>query len=551
MYYLPNARRLLAVVSGLIIAMLLNGSAYAPAQTAPQKTVCQADLTPITDADNALYKYDLIKAEELNGKQLKNNPNYEEARAQLIHVMLLRGKIADAEAMAKEFLAAKPNSSTAETAMTMVFYRKGNIPDAYKHVTRALALNPCNGRAHRMLGRIYALTLMQNSARQQIMTAHALKPTDDEIYFLWLLWMPKREQVAAISDYMAHNPYYDKTDTILTSTLEKAKAPATAPPFPCKAVSAVQNTQLPLQPMFTDTTPDSHRFASIEYIETKGPQNANYPIRGWALDIYLNGKRHRMQLSTSHSGLVLTQVAAERMKLTWPQAVPGSVYAPKAQLDSVRIGDLEFQNCGAEVLGNISLPNDVDGTIGMSVFRNYIVSMDAPARKLSLAPLTPLPGQSEANSFTLQTAAAEDEFYDRYIPPGMENWTRVYRTAQLWLLPTRIDTGQERLFALDTSSTYSFIDLEVARTVTKVKPLPGIFFHDDKGKLQPQMAADQVTLVFAGIKQSAQNIFAKDFSSESDLFKLNIAGQLGLQSFPNMIINLDYRDGLIQFVPEK
>ena len=551
MYYLPSARRLLAVVSGLIIAMLLNGSAYAPAQTTPQKTVCQADLTPISDADHALYKDDLIKAEELYRKQMKNNANDDEAREQLIKVMLSRGKISDAETMAKEFLAAKPDSSTAETAMTRVFYRKGNIPDAYKHVTRALALNQCNGRAHLMLGLIYALNLMQKSARQQIGTAYALNPTDDEIHFLWLLWMPKREQVAAISDYMAHSPYYDKTSTILTSTLERAKAPATAPPFPCKAVSAVQKTQIPLQPMFTDTTPDSHRFASIEYIETKGPQNANYPIRGWALDVYLNGKRHRMQLSTNYSGLVLTHAAAERMKLTVPKAVLGSVYAPKAQLDNVRIGDLEFQNCGVDVPGNISFPNDVDGTIGMSAFSSYIVSMDAPARKLSLAPLSPVPGQSEANSFTLQTAGAEDEFYDRYIPPGMENWTRVYRRAQLWLLPTRIDTGQERLFALDTSSTYSFIDLEVARSVTKVKPIPGIFFHDDKGKLQPQMAADQVTLVFAGIKQSAQNILAKDFSSKSDLFKLNIAGQLGLQSFPNMIINLDYRDGLIQFVPEK
>jgi hypothetical protein len=449
--------------------------------------------------------------------------------------------------MAKEFLAAKPDSSTAETAMTRVFYRKGNIPDAYNHVTCALALNPCNGRAHLMLGRIYGLTFLQNAARQQIGTAYALKPTDDEIHFLWLLWMPKREQAAAISDYMAHSSYYDKSDTILTSTLERAKAPATAPPFLCKAVSEAHKTQVPLQPLFGEPVPFAYGIPSVE---TKGPQNVNYPIRGWGLDVYLNGKHYRMQFSTIFSGLALSKPLADHLKLAITQAVPGSVYVPKTQLDSVRIGDLEFQNCGADVLYNLTLLNGMDGMIGMSVFRNYIVSMDAPARKLSLTPLAPLPGQSETDSFTLQTSGAEDEFYDRYIPPGMENWTRVYRRAQLWLVPTRIDAGQERLFALDTSSTASVVDLEVARSVTKVKPVPGSFFLDMKGTLQPLMKADQITLLFAGIKQPARNMIAKDLSSMSNLFKLNIAGQLGLQSFPNMIINLDYRDGLIQFVPE-
>jgi hypothetical protein len=41
-------------------------------------------LTPISDADHALYKDELSKAEELYDKQLKNNANDEEAREQLI-----------------------------------------------------------------------------------------------------------------------------------------------------------------------------------------------------------------------------------------------------------------------------------------------------------------------------------------------------------------------------------------------------------------------------------------------------------------------------------
>jgi hypothetical protein len=526
-----------------VLLILLCGCAYVSAQPATPKTTCKADLAPASDADIALYKDDFKKAEELFRAQLGKDANDDDARAQLVRALLKDGKVNEAEQMATKFLSANPDSSAAETAMGRVFYRKGDMPDAYAHISRAVTLDQCNGRAHYMLGRIYALSSMETSAQLQYFLAHDLKPTDDDIQVVWMYWLPNKERIAPLSDYIEHSPYYNKDDENLVRSLQEAKAAESGTPQTCRAISATNETRIALEPVFSDANPGAMGYIGSATVQAKGPEDPNYPIRGWGLDISIEGERRRLQIITSVSGIVLSKSAAARLKPTQERQVTQfGIPSYTTHLDTIRIGDLDFKHCAAIVWKDSSISKDWDGLIGLDMFDNYLISIDASARQLRLSPLPPLPGQSAAEIASLQTGAEPaSDLHDRYIPPGMSGWSRVYRTWSFWLVPTHVNkAGPERLFLLNTANWLSYVDYGLAKNLTNGRQKPGV----------RELETHPIKLDFAGINLTAQHILVGDFSSVSDSYGFDIAGFLGLQSFPNMILNMDYRDGLIQFVPD-
>ena len=517
---------------------------------------CPVNSTLASEADQALYKNKPAEAEKLYREQLQREPSNDRVRGQLVRAIVDQDRIADADRQAQEFLKARPDSAEAEVALARVLRRQGNIPDAYRHVQRALALDVCNGQAHGQLGAIFGFTSMNASGWQQIAMAHSLEPSDDSIQMYWMYNLPAAERVAAISDYIAHSPNANASNTNLKVSLDAAQAIVANRAQSCSSTSTVRSAKLPLQPLFTDSAvmnSGGGAWSRIGSVETRGPQDDNFPIWGWGLEVRVNGIKQRLLVSTEYNGIILTGEVAAKLKLAQGTKVGiDGVPGHKAVLDTVAIGDLEFQHCGVDVLENEKPAEGLDGVIGLSVFSNYLIALNSSARTLELSPLPPLPGETGTQSTALATGDYDPmlNLKDRYISPEMANWTRAYRIWSLWLIPVHTGPGPEHLFVLDTGTTYTHIDETFAKSITKVKPVPGIFSYNQKTqKREPVLGADEVTLSFAGLREPAHGLFVQDFRRQSSSYGLEIDGRLGLQSFPNMIVRLDYRDGLVQFAP--
>jgi len=109
------------------------------------------------------------------------------------------------------------------------------------------------------------------------------------------------------------------------------------------------------------------------------------------LEAKLNGRSARLEIDTGADGLVVSHSAAEHAHLksfSQTQMTGVGDQADKlgytAYADSIRIGNLEFQDCTVRVLDSKSGLDEVDGLIGMDVFSHFLVTLDYPMRKLLL-----------------------------------------------------------------------------------------------------------------------------------------------------------------------
>ena len=207
--------------------------------------------------------------------------------------------------------------------------------------------------------------------------------------------------------------------------------------------------------------------------------DANH-IRAFGLEVKLNEHAARLQIDTGASGLVISRSLAERAGLKsvgrFEMGGIGDQGIKSAHLafaDSIRIGDLDFENCAVEVLDSKEVV-DVDGLVGMDVFSNFLVTLDYPMRKLGLGPLPPRPGDSATAKVSLKTnggSEGNDDFaeqasdtpqgqsqaaaqqasaprgpFDRYIAPEMKDYTAVYRVDHNLLIPAQLNGQKIKLF---------------------------------------------------------------------------------------------------------
>jgi hypothetical protein len=418
-----------------------------------------------------------------------SNGDAEHVELGSVRSLLHDGKVADAETMATAFSASHPNSSFAETMMTTVLIREGDVPGAYAHGMKAVSLNPCNGYAHAALAKVLAVSAMDFSAEQQLEAAHQLLPQDNSINI--------------------------SLDRLKSKTISS-----------CKVVNAPSQGKLPLEPI---RQPYGRDAVGLGATEIQGqPYEPDYPIYDFGLDVLLNGKRRRLLVSTATTGLTLSQAAAAQFDAAGGQ----NNTVNTVQISDVRVGDFAFKDCTVKVLPTADLPRDIEGKIGLELLGNYAFSLNFAVRELHYKALSPLP---------------EDvAFHDRYVPAEMKDWSKLYRAGTQWLLPTSIDNGPTKLFALATENPFTTVDAGAASAVTKVEPLGTRYYVDKQGNRHPVMDASVMVLNFAGVRQDARLTHASDLGAQSTYAGIAISGELGLQSYVNQTLSLDLRDGLMK-----
>lgn len=518
---------------------------------------------PPSDADKALLAADYTKAESLYRTALATNPSDVALTVGLVHALLRDQKVQEAADAVKAALASAPQSAGLITLRGEVEYRQGEPWTAARSADESFKLDPCNPRTQLLFADLFRLSSFYASARAHVLTAHQLDPEDPEIRGEWMMTLPMKQRIAEVESYL-EEPRGDDAEDIrhLKDYLEHIRKLSIEPRKPCRLVSQVTSTQMPLGYLMRDAT----------------------HIDGFGLDVKLNNHSARLEIDTGAGGLLVSSSVAKHAGLqAFSQNEIGGIgdesnrKAYTAYADSIRIGDLEFQNCAVQVIDGRFIPQDTDGLIGMDVFSQFLVTLDYPMRKLSLGPLPPRPGEDPASAGKLNTDNDDEESdnqaieksaqpgttapsanaaaekppshgpYDRYIAPQMIDYTKVYREGHQLILPAALNASKIKLFVLDTGAWTTIVSPQAAREVTKVYGDSSFKVEGLNGEVKKTYLANKIVFRFANLSQEVQGAVAFDTSKISKDDGIEISGFIGATTLDQLTIHIDYRDGLVKF----
>jgi len=485
---------------------------------------------PPTDAEKAFLAADYPKAEGLYNADLAAHPGDPGATAGLVHTLLREQKVLDADEAVKTALDAAPNSAALLTLRGELEFRQGEPWVVEPTVLASYKLDPCNPRTRLLFARLSQVNSRYATARQQLNLAHQFDPEDPEIRLAWIETLPAQQRITEMESYLSA-PTGDDPETLhqLHADLDRWKKQAGEPPRACHLISAAAPADIP-------------------FINLLG---YNRSTRAFGLEVGLNGSTARLQLGAGEGGLTVYRPAAERAglkRISEPAAGgPGGKPSYTAYADSIKVGNLEFQNCVVKVIDSGSPFDDGDGLIGMDVFSDYLVTVDYPMHKVQLGPLPLPPAAGTAPIASLKTDVTQAQApvapagpSDRYVAPEMKDYTQIYRVANNLILPAALNSAQVKLFILDLGAATTNISPGVAMDITKVH-------EKDMGGGAKMIIADEITYNFAHMSQKVNGVVASDTSMTSRKVGMDISGFIGANTFSLLIMHIDYRDGLVKF----
>jgi len=547
---------LLRVVLALLFAAMAfpySASVFAqtpPAPDSPTKYAipgCTVDHTKPSDADAALTARKYGDAERLYNAALTSDPSSTAAMAGLVRSTLAEGKLPDALALATRYSSAHPNDPVLLDALGEVRFRRGETDEAGNALNQSVRLNRCFGLTHYDMSRyLYLLGYYQRS-QVELERAYWLWPDHPDIARRWRQShaVPRTpEQSVAMLTKLLDNP--SLPDARKDAINAAIKGIESSEKGNCELVSPLEEVKLPIVPV-----PDN---GSIENMEEGG------------LELQINGKKRRLEIDTGASGLTLSAPSAKALGLV-PEAQikiggigdEGLANAIVSHVDDIKIGKMEFRNCMVQVLapGNmLDRVPDVDGLIGPDVFRDYLVTLDYPGRELRLGPLPAPPDRQGTKAASLSTAGDQaetpvsiaDSARDRYIAPEMKDWTPVFRSQHMLIVPTLINTSPVKLFLLDTGSAMSLISPSAAKEVGQASDFTGAKLTGVNGAVRTVPAVGNVSMLIGPVKQTRRNMLILDTGGLTRSAGVEISGIIGFPILRELVISIDYRDNLVHFV---
>jgi Tfp pilus assembly protein PilF/predicted aspartyl protease len=524
----------------VLVALLASGclAQAQPANAAPLKKSCSVNTSAPNPAETALNKGDFKPAEDLFRPLLAKDANDDAAHEGLIRALIAQNKVDDAAKDAESWIAAVPTNSMALTALGDVRFRQGNPREGFAQFQKAVQADLCNARAHYGEARVDDLAGYFASGKQEIEQAYKLHPTDDDIYGAWISTRPRAERLKLMADYVEHS------DQITDKNRKEMK---------------------------TDLESQSQFHASDCRMTAASPREATVPIvpvmenpvifLGFGLDVKFNGQRHRLQIDTGATGILVSRDVAKSLgiKSEASDSVSGvgdkgSVKATIGHVASIKIGGLEFTNCPVEVLDKQSVVG-TEGLIGGDVFSKSLLTLDFPKRELRVAPLPERPGEKKIDPANQDAAADEDpEPHDPYVAPGMEKWQWVFRSGHELLMPTGIvqskrmkdeSAWKEKLFIMDTGAEMNMISPAAAKEVTKVASNGSLEIEGISGKVNKVFEAEKFTLSFAGQRLDSMSMSSFDSTKDSHNIGVEMSGFLGAPALFQLVLHIDYRDNLV------
>ncbi len=533
----------------LLAGALLHAQAPAPQATTPQTTAtqmpatqmpagkpstpaviqCAVDHTAPAEADLLLAGEHYKEADVAYRQQLTREPGQPDAFLGVVRALLGQDNVAEAQAEAAGFLARQPNIALAEVAVAEASYRAANIGQAFAHAKSALLLNPCEVRSALALARLYDLTGLYAESAKEKAQAHRIRPEDQLITRVWLQSLPRAQRQKELSLFLEKQPALSQRRMLgYQNELKHLEA---RKPGECHISSKTEETQTGMKPIYGDHS---------------------RPV-AYGLDVSFEGKRRRMQIDTGASGILLTEAAARGLGLQPEFPLKAGGIGDEGERDSylshvhsIRIGDVEVENCMVEVIAKSKL--DVDGLIGMEVFDRWLVTMDYQAAQLRLSPLPARPGSRQALGAG-GVAVDEDEFSgsrNRYVAPEMKDWLPIARIGHEILLPAMLKQGAPvHYMIMDTGAQTSSFSIPLASETGKLHT-SSVQIVGLSGKMKHVFETDDTGLIVGSLSLAPEQYFAYDLSSISHNSGFEVSGLLGLPTLQRLTIQIDYRDNLLK-----
>jgi tetratricopeptide (TPR) repeat protein len=520
-------------------------AAPAPAQSPSGQKVERVLVCPVTDETHpplspplasALTLYRTGKFEEAIAAYDAIVPNGGAAAASayagLARVYLKQQKVAEAYDAAMKGLALTPDGAAATVALGEVYYRQGKLFEAQQEFMKPLRKCNLDARAYLGLTHLFWVTLNFKLAKNDIDQAYKLDPDDPDIRRAYLRTLSGAERVRFLKDYLASATNDDaETRANFERELTAIEDESSAQEHSCRMVTNISKTETRMEPLRYDA------------------QN----IRGFGLNVKLNGVSSRLMLDTGASGILVdSRIAAKAgIKSIVDEKIEGigdkaAMTAYVGYAEKIQIGELEFQNCLVEVAAGRSVLGD-DGLIGADVFGHFLVDIDMPNGKFRLSPLPPLPDETAAATSLETNSEGVRRLHDRYIPPEMKNYTQIFLFGHDMLIPTRVNDSASKLFLIDTGSFDDTLSPAAAKEVTKVSSDADTQVKGLNGSVKDVYRARDAKLQFSHFQQKRQGLITFDLSHMSNAAGTEISGVLGFAMLVLLDMKIDYRDGLVDF----
>jgi hypothetical protein len=212
------------------------------------------------------------------------------------------------------------------------------------------------------------------------------------------------------------------------------------------------------------------------------------------------------------------EVLADAALLGYGSATPAAARIARAA--SFETGDLRIENLLVEV-GETSLTKDADGLIGLDVFKDFVIRLDSPGRRLELTP------------FPARTPDQKSRACDGCM--------RAYRLGSLLLLHGTINGHADGYFVLDSGSPYSMVS---------GKLLP----QDGRPATFTGAQGDQVVALHStpvSIQLGQRHLMDFEYATfDSTGISLRngteIAGAIGYSLLRDRTLTIDYRAGMVK-----
>jgi tetratricopeptide (TPR) repeat protein len=507
---------------------------------------------PLAEASSLYRKGNLASALEKYQQALQADPKSAAAYAGLARVYLKQSSV-DLASKTIEKGKAVCDSPALHVAQGEVYFRQGKIKEAEQEWVNVVNSRHVEARAYLGLARVRDALSMYKSGKAMIDKAHELDPDDPDIQFYWIRTLRLSDRIQALKLLAATDA--DGADHAdVQHHLDYLTALASEPRKACHLVSKVTSTETPLVQLLSDPI----------------------HLRGYGLTVNVNGQKAKLMLDTGASGILVDRRIAERAGINKLIATRVGGIGDKGDkgghvgiASSIKIGELEFQNCPVEVLEQRSVV-DEEGLIGADVFEDFLVDIDFPQQKFRLSPLPKRPeDDGTAAPVTLSTGdedtsspadnadspsdaksqahSSNARFHDPYIAPEMKSFTKVYRFGHELLVPTSLGDSTTKLFLIDTGALTNQITPRAAREVTKVHGDSDTTVRGLSGSVNKVYSADKAILQFGHLRQENQDLLTFDLNSVSESTGTEISGTLGFAMLNLLDIKIDYRDGLVDF----
>lgn len=456
-----------------------------------------------------------------NGPQKKLSGESSDARAS--RILLQQGKVEGALKRALLAYKVEPGRPSIKTLLGDIYYRMADFDRAEAMYRSAEASDPSEARAWLGLGRLDLLDSCRRAARSKFARAYALDPDDpqiirayasnagsvaEEVAFLKKYLAMRAGQQRDLESALGHVMFHEKTGNRKLGVL----------------ASKYCRYELPLQASEEGTS---------------------------LLQVRINeGRPQRLILDTGARGIVISARAARGLGLRYlVQSALGGLgnseetSAQTALADTVRIGDLVYRDCAVDV-SDRPLSDRADGVIGSAVFRQFLVSLDIPRKRVELLPFEDgLPDGSQTQEDWADC--------DRAIPAGMEHFIPIAQIDSILLVPTQLKGTGSRYFMLDTGACSSSVSRSLTPNLNPTFLGASSMFHGANGDVQSAYRAYPFELQFANHSFIDPALIALDLRSISNQEGVEISGFIGCPMLSRSRITIDYRDGLLNIEDDR